>query len=162
MAQGGGIEGETVMTMGIALDLATDVEVARIDRGSALYDLDAGRLNMVFTNRGVAPLTFPAEAIMRRVVRTYRDTQTRAVQSFNKGGPPASEAELMELAPGESWTYGVGLELPGQLLQRDVKVVTVQVCVTWDKASLDAGLYPAGSYDWAESFSVCRDVVLRQ
>jgi hypothetical protein len=38
----------------------------------------------------------------------------------------------------------------------------VQVCVVWDKAELDVGLYPAGSYDWAESFSVCQEVLMRQ
>jgi hypothetical protein len=155
-------KGETAVTIEITLDVATDVEIARIDPASAFYDLDQGRLNIVFTNRGGTPLAFPGEAIMRRVIRSYQDTRTQGRQEFNKSGPPVSRADLTRLAPGESWRYGVGLELPDRLLVRDVKATTVQVCVTWDKAELDVGLFPAGSYDWAESFKACQDVVMRR
>jgi hypothetical protein len=162
VAQDASIEGETAVTMEITLDVATDVEIARIDPGSVLYDLDQGRLDVIFTNRDAAPLAFPGEAIMLRVLRVYKDSRAGKQQVFNINGPPLGTAKLTQLAPGESWRYGVGLELPDQLLLRDVKATTVQVCVTWDKAELDTGLFPAGSYDWAESFSVCRDVVMRR
>ena len=162
VAQDAPIEGEAVVTMDIMLDMATEVDVARVDPGSAFYDFDQGRLNVIFTNRGRTPLAFPGEAIMRRVLRVYTDKQRGTQQVFNINEPPVGTADLTRLAPGESWRYGVGLELPDQLLARDVKATTVQVCVTWDKAELDLGLFPAGSYDWAESFSACRDVVMRR
>ncbi|MCU0800484.1 MAG: hypothetical protein MUD11_01700 [Rhodobacteraceae bacterium] len=148
--------------MEITLDVAAEVDIARINPASPLYDLDQGRLDIVFTNRGHTPLAFPADAIMRRVIRSYQDRRTQLRQSFNRGGPPKRIAELTVLAPGESWRYGVRLELPDRLLATDEKAITVQVCVVWDKAELDVGLYPAGSYDWAESFSVCQEVLMRQ
>jgi hypothetical protein len=162
VAQDAPTEGETAMTMEITLDVATDVDIARADRASAFYDLDQGRLNVVFTNRGRTALAFPGEAIMRRVIRSYQDTRTKGRQEFNMNEPPVGTADLVQLAPGESWRYGVGLELPDRLLARDVKATTVQVCVTWDKAELDTGLFPAGSYDWAESFKACQDMVMRR
>jgi hypothetical protein len=150
------------VTMEITMDVATEVEIARIQPASPFYDLNQGRLDIVFTNRGSTPLAFPADAIMRRVIRSYQDKRTQVLQTFNRGGPPKANAELTVLAPGESWRYGVRLELPDRLLATDEKAITVQVCVTWDKAELDVGLYPAGSYDWAETFSLCREVLMRQ
>jgi hypothetical protein len=162
LAQDAPNEGDAAVTIEITLDVATEVEVARIDRASPLYDLDQSRLNLVFTNRGRTPLAFPGEAIMRRVLRVYTDKARGAQQMFNMNEPPVGTADLTQLAPGESWRYGVGLELPEQLLLRDVRATTVQVCVTWDKVELDTSLFPAGSYDWAESFSACQDVVMRR
>jgi hypothetical protein len=108
------------------------------------------------------PLAFPGEAIMRRVICSYQDTRTKGRQEFNMNEPPVGTAELTRSVPGGSWRYGIGFEVPDQLLLRDVKATTVQVCVIWDKAELDTGLFPAGSYDWAESFSACQDVVMRR
>jgi hypothetical protein len=162
VAQDAPIQGEAAVTMEITLDMATEVDMARVDPGNPLFDFDQGRLDLLFTNRGAAPLAFPGEAIMLRVLRIYTDTQRGTQQVFNINEPPLETAKLTRLAPGESWRYGVGLELPDQLLARDVKATTVQVCVVWDKAELDVGLFPAGSYDWAESFKVCQDVVMRR
>jgi hypothetical protein len=67
----------------------------------------------------------------------------------------------VQLAPGETWTYRLGFELPTEILTNTGRAWPIRICVAWDKAELDLTLFPDGSYDWAESFKVCKDIVLQ-
>lgn len=150
------------MSMSVRLSTASAVNLAQVDPASPSYDLEAARVDLVFTNQGVAPLTFPGEGITRRVIRVYQNTRSGAREKFDMNEPPVGTANLITLSPGQSWTYGIGFELPERILTPDDPLWQVQVCAEWSKAELDASLFPDGSYGWAESFRACSDVTIRR
>jgi hypothetical protein len=162
VAQDASPERQAAGAIAVSLAMATEVDVAKVYNGSSDYDFDQGRLELIFTNQSPAPLSFPGEAIMYRVLRTYTDQQRGTRQVFNINEPPLNTFKVTQLMPGESWRFGIGFELPDQLLPQQGGDVTVQVCVSWVVSELDTVLFPPGSYDWAEDFNTCQDVLIRQ
>jgi hypothetical protein len=156
------LKGETLMTMNVTLSGPATVRLAQIDPDDPGYDPVNADIALVFTNTSDRALHFPAEAIVQKVVRVYRDTATGLAQTFVVTGPPSDKAALTTLQPGESWTYGLWFEFPDQVLATDAKSWPLQICASWDQALLDRGLYPPGSYDWADGFQACLDVTVRR
>ena len=156
------LKGETPVTMNVTLSGPATVHLAEIDPADLGYDPVQTDVMLVFTNTGDRVLHFPAETIVQKVERVYRDTATGRQQIFVISDPPSDKAALTTLQPGESWTYGLWFEFPGEVLATDAKVWPLQICASWDQALLDRGLYPPGSYDWAEGFRACLDVTVRR
>jgi hypothetical protein len=154
-------ERESTMGIEVTLSTAASPTLAQVDPASPAYDPVAVPVDLVFANRGSSGVSFPGEGVTRRVVRTYQNLETRAVQTFVVNEPPVATADLVQLAPGETWTYRLGFELPTEILTNTGRAWPIRICVAWDKAELDLTLFPDGSYDWAESFKVCKDIVLQ-
>jgi hypothetical protein len=156
------LKGETPVTMNVTLSGPATARLAEIDPADPGYDPVQTNIALVFTNTGDRVLRFPAEAIVQKVERVYRDSASGRAQLFNISEPPSDKAALTTLQPGESWTYGLWFEFPDQVLATDAKSWPLQICASWDQALLDRGLYPPGSYDWAEGFQACLDVTVRR
>jgi hypothetical protein len=137
-----------------------DVQRAEIDPDTARYNPVVNEVALSFTNTGTTAIALPAEAIAQRVLRHYRNTATGAVQVFNRGETPIETLVLTRLQPGAVWTYGLGFEFPDQILSGPGPWA-VEICVSWDKAELNAAVFPVGSYDWAVAFEVCENTTIR-
>lgn len=148
------------MSMNVQLEAPSAAPTAARDPGSDLYDVTYYDVRLTFTNAGPEALSFPGEDLVNRVQRSYRNLETGSEQIFVQGSPPSETPRPIHLQPGESWSYGLGLEYPADVLPPAGRYVPFQLCVSWDKASLDATVYPPGSYDWAESFRICHDIRL--
>jgi hypothetical protein len=120
---------EAAVSIEITMEVADEVDVAKVTAGSPLYDLGQARMNLVFSNNGTTAQSFPGEAIMYRVLRVYTDKRRGTQQVFAENEPPLNTLKVTRLAPGESWRFGLNFELPDQLLRLDEKVLPVQVCV---------------------------------
>lgn len=153
---------ETDMSINVALHGPQTVQLAEIDPSGVAYDPARTGVTLVFTNSGDRDVTFPAQAILQKVVRRYHDLASRREQRFDISEPPSATAELTRLGPGESWSYGLGFEYPDRILVGDVPSWPLRVCAMWDPAALDAALYPAGSFDSVAAFETCFDVTVRR
>lgn len=147
------------MTMEVTITVPQDAGIAGSDPASALYR-PPGPVRVHFTNRGTAPLSFPGPAIMQQVVREYSLRRGLRKQTFFRNEPPADRPDLVTLSPAETWSSGFSFEYPDQLVGLVERSEPLAICAIWDKASLDRSIYPAGSYDWAESFRVCGETRL--
>ncbi|MEO1347035.1 MAG: hypothetical protein AAFV74_23080 [Pseudomonadota bacterium] len=146
------------MTLTVGLEAPKTVPLVAISPDSLDYDPVAYNVHLTFTNPTSTPKTFPGLAIVRSTVREYRDTRSDQVQTFTIGEPPALEPELITLAPGESWRYGIGLEYPHTLLQSDQATTVLELCAMWSRSQLNSQIYDDVAFDWAEDFKVCQQV----
>lgn len=142
------------MTMQITLSTPEEARIATSDPAAPGY-VPPDQVRLSFTNRGEEPLSFPGPAIVQQVVREYSLRRGMKKQTFARSEPPSDRPQLIELAPGESWSWGFRFEFPDELAPMVERAEPLTICAVWDRAGLDTGLYPPGSYGWAESFRAC-------
>ncbi|MEP3347736.1 MAG: hypothetical protein ABJN34_05130 [Litoreibacter sp.] len=146
------------MTLTVALEAPMTAPLMAITPDSPDYNPVKYNVRLSFSNPTSMPKTFPGLAIVRSTVREYRNTRSGNVQSFTIGEPPSLKPELITLAPGKSWSYGIGLEYPAELLQSDRIPIILQLCASWSRSQLDSRIYGDVAFDWAKDFRVCQQI----
>jgi hypothetical protein len=129
-----------------------------VTRGDPAYDASRNLFTVTLRTDSSRPKTLPLPEISRNSITKYRNPETGVEVVDNRTPPPRLDGAVETLAPGESKQFQVVFEYPARIATSTADVVVLQFCVTWNRDWLRKSAYLPGSYDWNESFEVCREI----
>jgi hypothetical protein len=142
----------------VSLSGPQSLPLAVVTRGDPAYDARQNFFTVSLRNESDKPKTLPLPEIGRHSVTKYRNPETQAEVVDNRTPPPRLNGAVETLAPGESKHFQVVFEYPARIATRKANVEILQFCVAWNHDWLRKSAYVPGSYDWNESFEVCREI----
>jgi hypothetical protein len=150
---------ETVL-QGVVISLSSPqtLPLAVVTRGNPAYDAQRNFFTVSLKNESGIPKTLPFREISRNSITKYRNPETGAEVVDNRTPPPRLDGAVESLAPGESKHFQVVFEYPAEIATMTENAAILQFCVAWNQDWLRKTAYAPGSYDWNESFEVCREI----
>jgi len=127
-------------------------------RDSPAYDGPRNFFTVSLKNESGKTKTLPFDEIRENTITKYRNPDTGAEIVDNQTPPPKFNGSVEKLAPGETKTYEAVFEYPASIATMKNKVAVLQFCAKWQSDWLRKAAYAAGSYDWNESFELCREI----
>jgi hypothetical protein len=145
---------------GIQLSLTAPdpLRAAAVQPGSPGFDMSQTIFRVTLRNVSTQPITLPFDEIRRNVVRVYTNLETNVVHTDNRTPPPTRKGLVETLAPGQGREITVQFHYPDMLVTDPSKEIKLRFCVQWRREWLRSQYYQAGSYQWNESFDVCKDI----
>jgi hypothetical protein len=142
----------------VSLAAPQSLPLAVVRRGTPAFDPEQTFFTVLVSNKSDKPKRLPFSEISRNVATKYRNPETGAEVVNNRTPPPRLDGAVETLAPGASKQFQVVFEYPDGIATRQASVEPIQFCVQWNRDWLRQATYTPGSYDWNESFEVCREI----
>lgn len=142
----------------LSLDTPEALPLSAVLRGTPKYDAPRTFFTVSLKNESGKKRVLPFDELRRSTVRVYRNPATGAEIVDNRTPPPKRDGSVDEIAPGATRTFQVVFEYPKSIAVMKERVAVLQFCVKWDATWLRANTYTPGSYDWNESFEICRQI----
>jgi hypothetical protein len=150
---------ETVLKdVRLSLEGPRSLPLAVVLRSSPAYDGPRNFFTVSLKNESARRWRLPLDEIRRNVVLVYRNPVTGGQTIDNRTPPPKMDGSVEDLLPGEIKTFQVVFEYPASIATMKDRVAILQFCVKWDSAWLRKSTYLPDSYDWNESFELCREI----
>jgi hypothetical protein len=127
-------------------------------RSSPAYHGPSNFFTITMKNESNHSRTLPFPEIQRNTITIYRNPATGAESIDNRTPPPRMDGAVEVLAPGESKSYQLVFAYPAQIATRKDRVAVLQFCAKWEADWLRRTAYAPGSFDWNESFTLCREL----
>lgn len=127
-------------------------------RDSPNYDGASNFFTVSLKNESSSIKALPFDELRRNTITKYKNTETAVEFVNNKVPPPRPHGLIEEFNPGETKSFQVVFEYPTSIVTMHNRVATLQFCVKWQSDWLRKSTYTAGSYDWNESFEICREI----
>jgi hypothetical protein len=132
--------------------------LAVVTRGNPAYDGERAFFTVSVRNNSDKPRALPLPEIRRHCVTKYRNPETGAEFVDNRTPPPKLDGAVETVAAGETKQFKVIFEYPERIAARKDATSIFQFCVAWNREWLRKSAYTPGSYDWNESFELCREI----
>ena len=142
----------------VSLSGPPSLPLAVVTRGDPASDPGQNFFTVSLKNESAKSKRLPLPEISRHCVTKYRNPETGVEIVDNRTPPPRLNGAVETLAPGESKHFQVVFEYPARIATRKATVEILQFCVAWNHDWLRKSAYAPGSYDWNESFEVCREI----
>jgi hypothetical protein len=125
---------------------------------SPTYNPTRGTFTVVLKNETSARKVLPFDEISRNIALVYRNPSTRAELVDNHPPPPKRNGAVEAFAAGASRSFDVIFTYPESIATMKDHIAVLSFCIKWESNWLRAEYYRPKSYDWNESFEVCRQI----
>lgn len=147
---------------GIHLSLAgpEKLPLSMVLRSSPTYDGSSNFYTVSLRNDSNRNLKLPFDELSRNTVTKYRDMSTSAEFTDNRTPPPKLDGAVEQFTPGEIKTFQVVFEYPLRIATMNNGIANILFCVKWEGDWLRKSSYVNESFDWNESFELCREICI--
>jgi len=149
-----------VVINGIQLSLAGPgvLPLSVVLRDSPAYDGPRNFFTVSMKNESGHVKTLPFDELSRNIVLVYRNPATGDEIIDNKTPPPKLDGAVEKLGPGATMEFQVVFAFPDTIAVLEEGKAALQFCVKWEDSWLRSTAYSPESFDWNESFELCREI----